>query len=496
MTRSDRPLFGLWTVLGLVLALTVFRFWVNAGLDPLPLSGDEAQYWLYGEHPAGGYYSKPPLLPWLMRLSTELFGASAWAMRLPTLVLHLGVALCLYAIGRDLFQREVGVVAALVYLTTPAISVSSMFASTDPPMLLGWALATLALIRAQRRSRAHLGWWTLIGFAVGFGLLGKYTMIAWVLAVALIAAFDPYWRQACSTRGVLVGLAAALVTVSPNLVWNALNGFPTITHLGENANLGVGAARAWTDRAGELGAFLGSQVGVFGPIAAAILVWLWSRPWAWREPAFRLLFGLGLPLLLIIATQAWLNRANANWAAPVYLGFTLAVAAWLVRTQHRRLAHWLVGTNLAAMIAIVAIAHANQPEPTAWSRLWDPFRLLRGVDQIGDQVAPLLAAEPDRWLLMTDRMLMANVLERTSWPLERAIMWNPDGRITNHFDLVTAFPDDADARFLLVMSRGDPAAITARFDRAELWLRTEVQTHADRALPLVVYRLEGFQGYP
>ncbi len=487
--------FGLRQALALVLALTLVRLAVNAWADPLPLSGDEAQYWIYGEHLAGGYYSKPPLLPWLMRLSTEAFGHSAWAMRLPSVLLHLGIALCLLGIGRRLFGMAVGVLAAVVYLTMPAVTVSSMIASTDPPMLLGWALATYALLRALEVPGRGLGWWALAGFAVGLGLLGKYTMIAWVASAALVLALDPHWRRGVRGRGIAVAALAALLAFSPNLVWNALNGFPTIAHLSENADLAVGTGKPVLERAAELGEFLASQVGVFGPVAFALLLWLAVRPATWRDPRLRLLLGLGLPLLIAIAAQAWLNRANANWAAPVYVGFALVVAAWLVAAERRRLARVLVGVNLAILVAVVAVAQVNKHEPTSWSRLWDPFRLLRGVDRIGDEVAPLLQAHPDAWLLMTDRMLMANVLERTGWPLHRAVAWNPGGRVTNHFELVTAMPDDADATFVLVMSRGRPDPILARFEVAEPLLRTTVPTHADRSLDLVVYRLEGFRGY-
>ena len=40
-----------------LLALLVFRFWFAA---VLPMTGDEAYFVLWGEHPAGGYYDQPP----------------------------------------------------------------------------------------------------------------------------------------------------------------------------------------------------------------------------------------------------------------------------------------------------------------------------------------------------------------------------------------------------------------------------------------------------
>lgn len=495
---TDRPLppLGAWTALALVLALTAVRLVVNAWLDPLPLSGDEAQYWIYGQHLAGGYYSKPPLLPLLMRGATDLFGQHAWAMRLPSVLLHLGIAGLLWWLGRLVFAPGVGALAAVLWLTLPAVTVSSMLASTDPPMLFGWALATVALVKALRSDGAAWGWWALVGVGVGLGLLGKYTMIAWVPAAAALVALDPAWRPGRRWRGLLLAVASAVLTFAPNLVWNARHGFPTLAHLGENADLGTAAAQPLAARAGALGEFLLGQIGVFGPIAAVVLVGLLVRRSTWRDPGLRLCLVLGLPLLLVIALQAWLNRANDNWAAPAYLGFTLAVAAVLVAAGRQRLTRWLVGLNLGVLAAVVLVAVVTRPEPAPWSRLWDPFRLLRGMERVADEVGPLLRAEPDRYLVMGNRMQLAAVLERTGWPLERTVAWNPDRRVSHHFEMVTAWPDDPDARFLLVALRGEGPAMAQDFDRAEPVVAATVATHADRALDFVVYRAEGRRTRP
>ncbi len=487
------PLARPGVVIFLLTALILARLAVNALLDPLPLSGDEAQYWLYGEHPAGGYYSKPPLLPWLIRLSTEFFGDQHWAMRLPSVVAHALIALVLFFLGRALFDREVGAVSALLYLTLPAVSVSSLIASTDPPMMLGWALASLGLVRALKHGGD--GWWLLTGAALGFGFLGKYTILAWLGAVVLLLLVDPHWRAGLRLRGLGLAALGAVVVASPNLLWNLNNGFPTFRHLGENADLAGTATTPSIERMGELLEFVVSQVGVFGPIAFAVLVWLCFRPATWRDPAMRFVLVIGLPLLIAICAQAWLNRANANWAAPAYLGFSVAVAAWLVAKRARGLLWATIGLNLlvAALIALAASAHRD--EPSTWSRTLDPFLKLRGVDQVSAHVDPILTADPNAWLVMTDRMLLANVLEGTRWPLERAVMWNPDGEVNNHFELVTAFPDDPDAVFVIVTKADLPRAISRRFASTELALETVIETHHDRGFPLSISLAEGFQGY-
>ena len=101
-----------------VLAITGFRLlWLV--FQPADLYPDEAQYWFWAQHPALGYYSKPPLVAWLIALTTGLFGESEFAIRLSAPLLHAGTAIFVYAIGSRLYDRRVGLWSALAYASLP-----------------------------------------------------------------------------------------------------------------------------------------------------------------------------------------------------------------------------------------------------------------------------------------------------------------------------------------------------------------------------------------
>ncbi|MBL3567289.1 hypothetical protein JMM59_20110, partial [Rhodovulum sulfidophilum] len=57
-----------------VLAVTALRVWL-LWLNRMDLFVDEAQYWLWGRELAFGYYSKPPMIGWVIRAATELAGS-------------------------------------------------------------------------------------------------------------------------------------------------------------------------------------------------------------------------------------------------------------------------------------------------------------------------------------------------------------------------------------------------------------------------------------
>src|SRR6201984_3931988 len=74
-----RP-YAPWMLAGIA-AITALRLlWL--ALQPADLFPDEAQYWVWSQKLTLGYYSKPPLVAWLIALTTGLFGDSEVAVRL------------------------------------------------------------------------------------------------------------------------------------------------------------------------------------------------------------------------------------------------------------------------------------------------------------------------------------------------------------------------------------------------------------------------------
>src|SRR5262245_57133802 len=164
---------------GTVAAITALRLlWL--AVQPADLFPDEAQYWVWSQHLALGYYSKPPLVAWLIALTTGLFGDSEFGVRLSAPLLQAGAAVFVYGIGARLYDRRTGCWSALSYASLPGVSVSAFIISTDAALLLFWAAALYAFVRA--RDQRGWGWWLAVGLAAGLGLLAKYAMAYWILS--------------------------------------------------------------------------------------------------------------------------------------------------------------------------------------------------------------------------------------------------------------------------------------------------------------------------
>src|SRR3954453_14218965 len=88
----------------LIVAATVWHIAFLVTSCPLELAADEAHYWDWSRHLDWSYYSKGPLVAWVIRasrffladLSTRLVGSEMLAVRLPAVAFSAGLLVSVY----------------------------------------------------------------------------------------------------------------------------------------------------------------------------------------------------------------------------------------------------------------------------------------------------------------------------------------------------------------------------------------------------------------
>lgn len=328
-----------------IVCVRVAALWFNR----IDLFVDEAQYWFWGQNPDLGYFSKPPLIGWLLRAVTDLAQSSSrfW-VRLPAPLLHGVTALVLFVWIRRHEGDRAGFWSALAYLSLPMVGVGSAWISTDTVMAPFLAVAFLLYWRLPAQPSTGLA--VLAGLAVGMAFLAKYAAVYFFLGAACAAAFLPEFRL--KPRLMIVLVVAFLAAASPNLIWNITNELTTFRHTADNirwiASDGTGPELNFI----EMAEFLGSQVGAFGPVFAVMLIMAAVSRDTSHERGY-LLFAA--PILLVVTVQALLSRAHANWAAAAYFTATALVVAWALRRRRFRLLKWGFGVNAALCLLVLLI---------------------------------------------------------------------------------------------------------------------------------------------
>jgi hypothetical protein len=475
---------ALWIVFAVTLARLVWLALGRADLYP-----DEAQYWLWSLHPAFGYYSKPPVVAWLIAFTTGLFGDTEAAVRLAAPLLHFATSLVIYQLARRLYDARVALWSAIAYVTLPGVSASAVLISTDAPLLLCWAVALYAFVRARAPQGGR--WWIVVGIAAGFGLLSKYAMAYWLFSALLFLLLFADERR--HLPRFLGAVALALAIYAPNFVWNAANGFVSYLHTRDNADLGGPLFHP-----AQFLEFLLSQFGVFGPIFFAtllIIVLAARRNLADRRAA--LLASFALPSLVLMLVVSFLSRAQPNWSAPTFVSAVVLVVASLL--AHGRVLLVTLSVALHLLIAAVAfgahdIAHAFGIELRAEQ---DPLHRLRGWATLGRVVSDMLARHPGVHLMSDDREVMASLIYYVRPHPFDALKWNGEGGIHDQFDLTAEPQRYIGGDFLLVARAPDNVErILQRFAGVEP-IEQKIDIGLDRQTlrSYRVYWLHGFKGY-
>lgn len=468
--------------------LALYRLLVIA-LGDIPLDAEEAYYFSWAAHLEAGYYSKPPLLTWMLAGVAQVLGDDPLAIKSLAVLLYSATALVVLVLGTRLYGARVGAWAALLFQSLPIVGVLSLFTSTDAPLMLFWALTLYGLVRAVEGD--ELRWWLLTGLTAGLGLLSKYTI--GVLAIGLLLALlaEPAWRGLLRSPRLWAGLALAVLVWSPNLAWLARHDWVTFGHIW-HITVEIPRAGAW----GNLGQFLLGQLGAFGPLLSAGLLWWLGRTAVWRDRNDRLLLLASLPLLLLAGIQAWHNEANLNWASPAYIGLVLVVAHRLL--ERARLV--LVASLILHLLLLSGLYHYHALADVLdvqLTRKTDPYFKRLGWRELGGQLLPIRRRFPRASLLSDSRKVLAllGYYTRTpgSWPSVRA--WNPSRRWHDQYDLYDDIAQHPGGEFLFVSRHRLGPEVLGRFTSARLVAVIHVGVYRDLERRLWVYHVLGFKGY-
>ena len=322
--RESFTILNTPVVLFILIIITIVRIY-SLHLSPIELSVDEAQYWHWSRNIDFGYFTKPPLIAWMVAFSTLIFGNAEWAIRLFSPITHLFISLVLWVTAKFTFGSNSGKVAALIWIFMPAASLGGFIISTDTPLLLFWSLSLFFLLISIRQNSSFSS--LFVGIFLGFAFLSKYAALYFL--IFLIIWWLIYDRSTfLGIKNILIILFTSALIASTNLYWNYLNDFATVNHTISNANLSV-----LTLNYNNVIDFLSSQFLVFGPLFF-LLYLLVIIDSLFKDRDITLLAMMSFPIIILITVQSFLKIANANWAVTAYVGATLIISYYATLTRN------------------------------------------------------------------------------------------------------------------------------------------------------------------
>lgn len=278
---------------------------------------DELYFLAAGQHPAFGYVDQPPLTPLLARLTAIASGNSLVALRLvPALVMAALVALTA-AMSRLLGAGRAGQILAALATATCAEFLGAMhLMSTTTADFPFWGITLLLVIKLLLSQDRR--WWVVIGACAGVAAEFKWNIGFLAAGLAAGFALTPA-RRLATGRWLVAGVALAAVLAAPDVIWQAVHGWPAFDVFGGlQGDSGHNRATYWI-----------AQVIYTGVVLVPL--WIGGLNWTLRRPDGRPFRCLGIAAVFVIVIFFVLG------GKPYYPGgiFTFLFAAGSVPLERR-----------------------------------------------------------------------------------------------------------------------------------------------------------------
>ncbi len=484
--RLSHDTYSRWSVAVICAAMLFQVAFLVFGCD-WDLCNDEAEYWAWSRQLDWSYWSRGPLIAWLIRLATEwlgdmsvkLTGSLMLAVRLPAVVLG---GLTAWGVFRLASLTTGGgrpaMTAVLLLPAIPVLAIGGVLITSDTPLVCCWTWAAVWTYRAVRTQQT--GAWIAAGLIGALGVWAKYSFLAFLASVALFLVISPAYRHQLARIGFwTMSLLCIALGLAPILIWNANHGWAGAGQLADR--VGLSSRATWASIWPVL-AFLGGDFAALGGIwwiagtaavagaLAPIIREARSRktgkidePGAGTRSGHIYLLCLWGAIWTACLAASLLGETEANWMVPGYISLVILIGIRVDKVCARGGARkWLYAAAwFLCFSEVIAIHHMEWfypliarylPEPTGrWRvplRVYEPTARMRGHQALARAVqerVEALRARGESPFVLTPTYGLASTLSfylpgqpetyclswnfgMTAKPVNQHDLWHPNPR--------------------------------------------------------------------
>jgi 4-amino-4-deoxy-L-arabinose transferase-like glycosyltransferase len=331
----------------LLAVLTASRVWFGLTVPP---NMDEAYYFGWGEHLQLSYIDHAPMVGWLSGAARALFGSTLFSAHImPFLSFGLVVlALFIHFGGRDRANWPLLLWALVIWLATPVFHALSILTYPDHALIGFSALALVFFARfVEAEPRAARGDLYLGALFLGLAGLSKYSAVLLGLGLLITLVSSKRLRSQFADPHLYLAAALSLCLMSPVLIWNVMNGFPTLNLHGverfESHDRGFALA-------GLVRLFAQSLI-YLSPLGLGLGLWAVARG-AKASATGRLMLSVTIVgMLPFVLLSLWVPAAEQvapHWLTIGFLPLMLALPGALGRG-------WRRGLHLGYGLVVIAV---------------------------------------------------------------------------------------------------------------------------------------------
>lgn len=335
-----------WLILLVFIVKLVVSAWVELG-------NDEVYYWTYAIQPDWNHFDHPPMVGWLIRLTTlNLLWVNDVSIRLGSIICAAISTWFIFKTGKLLNNEKTGWYAALIYNCSVYTGfIAGWFILPDSPQMPLWtgALYIMAHLFIHKDDQ-KLSIWLLLGLMIGlaalckvhglylwagFGLFLLITRIKWLLN----------WR-------LYAGALVTIVCILPIVYWNVINNFITYRYHSERV---THKQIQWDMLGRELGGEFAYQNPVLFILLLIAVVSLLRRKIRFnRKKTAVWLLCMSLPMIFLFWGVSLLNPTLPHWSGPAYIPLFFAGALYLEQKSFRLIPGWIKVAGTLVLVILIS----------------------------------------------------------------------------------------------------------------------------------------------
>jgi len=468
MTKTyplEKLLDGISRHLTAILAAVFLLRLLFLSANGLDLLGDESYYWDWSRVPDWCYYSKPPMVAWLIGLATFLGGDFTAVVRVPAVVLGTVSLAYFYATAKRFYSPRAGALAVLFLLATPFNVLQNFVMTIDPPLSCFWIMTLYYWHEALFGQQQSAWFWA--GLATAAAALSKQVALFLPLILLIFLLLDRQ-RHRYFKREVWCYLIPVIVALLPILLWNQQHDWVMFGH--SKGHFGVKATTTMAARIGQAGSFVLYQLLLVSPVLFGLVMAAAGKAcWRFRQlsPQEQLLTLTGPVLLFGVLALGLVQKVQGNWPVPFYFSALILLSGRCLSEDYRK---W-VKPGLAAGFGMVAATyllpllinvfnlHNTPVDPTFRFRHWSEL-----AATIDSQRPKQTAVQPP-FILTIGHRFLASGLAFYLPDQPKVYRYEPTGKVVSQYE-VWPGPADRVGNNAFIVSEQEAAAIPAELKTA------------------------------
>ncbi|MDP9040865.1 MAG: glycosyltransferase family 39 protein [Bacteroidota bacterium] len=309
----------------------------------------DAYYDFYARHLALSYYDHPPMIAYLLRLFTVIFGNKVFALKLADTTITLLTLFAFYRLSKKFLSENKARIATTLLLSTIMISILSLISTPDVPLMLCWTISLNFLYEAVLKKRKI--YWVWAGIMAGLSFDSKYTAVFLMIGLIGFLLMAKSYRKLLFSRWLYLYLLCFIVTILPVFIWNFGNGFASFKFQSEGR-----VKEGLQFDPGGFAGVVGHQSAILLPFLFFSLVYFIYR--ICRKYGFRFaripvdqlfLLCFFIPIFLGFFSISFFYWVKINWMMPAYITGII----WVCRFWNTK---WLKYQLIFSLVLHIALA--------------------------------------------------------------------------------------------------------------------------------------------